>query len=178
MIFGNAVAIGPILPVDIPALYRWADDAETAALNESYRPPNWRAQEEFWSNTAHDPTRIFFAIRAIGAPEIIGYIQIMNIEPIHRSASIGIRIGEASNRGKGYGREALQLGVDYCWRQLNLSRITLSVFAGNDAAIALYEAAGFVREGLLRRALFIDGAWVDLVPMARCQPERDAPAPA
>ncbi|WBO20901.1 GNAT family N-acetyltransferase [Sphingomonas abietis] len=178
MIFGRSVVIGPTLPVDVPALYRWADDAETAALNETYRPPNWRAQEDFWSNAANDPSRVFFAIRATGAADIVGYIQIMKIDPIHRSASIGIRIGERADRGRGLGREALEMGIAYCWRQLNLSRISLSVFAHNDAAIALYTGMGFEREGVLRRALFIDGAWVDLVLMALCHPERGPHAPA
>lgn len=172
MIFGQSVAIGPILPVDIPSLYRWSDDVEAAVLNEPYRPLNWRTQEDFWLNTANDPSRIFFAIRLLGAPEIIGYLQIRHIEPIHRSASIGIRLGEAANRRKGYGREALALGIDYAWRQLNLSRMALSVFAHNEPAIALYAAMGFEREGLLRRALFIDGAWVDVALMALSKADR------
>jgi RimJ/RimL family protein N-acetyltransferase len=172
MIFGRSVTIGPILPIDIAALYRWADDAETAKLDEPYRPPNWRAQEDFWTNAAADPTRVFFAIRALVAPEIVGYLQIRQIEPIHRSASIGLRIGDAVNRRKGWGREALAMGVAYCWRQLNLSRVTLTVYAHNAPAIALYTAMGFEQEGRLRRALFIDGAWVDVILMALSQPDR------
>lgn len=172
MILGLSVSIGPILPVDIPALFGWADDAEAARLDETYRPPNWQAQEAFWTNAAGDPSRVFFAIRTRPAPDIVGYLQIRQIEAIHRSASIGLRIGDAANRRQGYGREALELGIAYCWRQLNLTRLALTVYAHNAPALALYEAIGFEREGLLRRALFIDGGWIDVVPMALLHPDR------
>jgi RimJ/RimL family protein N-acetyltransferase len=172
MIFGTSIAIGPILPVDLAALYRWSDDAETTLCNEPYRPVNWQAHEQFWTNAANDPTRIFFAIRTRKAPEIIGFVQIVRIDAIHRSASIGLRIGDAADRRKGYGREAMDLAITYCWRQLNLSRIALTAFAHNEAAIALYAAMGFEREGMLRRAVFIDGVWVDVVLMALSRPDR------
>ena len=175
MIFGTLVALGPILPVDVPSLFKWSDDVADARLNEPYRPLNWHRQEAFWLNADADPARVFFAIRARSGPDIIGYVQIRDIHPIHRSATIGIRIGEPAERGRGRGREALGLAIRYCWDQLNLSRLTLGVFASNERAIALYRAAGFREEGLMARALFIDGAWVDLVMMALSHPSRSDP---
>jgi RimJ/RimL family protein N-acetyltransferase len=172
MIFGKTVALGPILPVDIVRLFEWSDDAEAARLNEPYRPLNWQRQEAFWLNPEGDSSRVSFAIRSRDQPEIIGYIQIRDIQPIHRSAMIGIRIGDAGQRGRGKGREALGLAIDYCWNQLNLTRLALTVFADNNRAIALYDALGFTREGVLERALFIDGKWVDLALMALLHPDR------
>jgi RimJ/RimL family protein N-acetyltransferase len=172
MMFGTTVALGPILPVDIPSLFRWSDDVADARLNEPYRPLNWHRQEAYWMNAEGDPSRSFFAIRALGAPDIIGYVQIRDIHPIHRSAIIGLRIGEAAARGQGSGREALQLAIRYCWHHLNLTRLALTVFARNDRAIALYRAAGFRQEGVMARALFIDGNWIDLMAMALLHPDR------
>jgi RimJ/RimL family protein N-acetyltransferase len=40
------------------------------------------------------------------------------------------------------------------------------VFAGNGPAIAVYEKCGFVREGVLRAAAFVDGHREDVVVMA------------
>jgi len=172
MIFGRAIALGPILPVDIPRLFQWGDDIEDARLNEPYRPANWQRQEAFWLNAEGDPSRVFFAIRSRQGAEIIGFVQILNIQPIHRSAAIGIRIGDVAERGRGRGREALQLAIRYCWDHLNLTRLSLSVFAGNAPAIGLYAALGFAEEGRLARALFIDGQWIDVVTMALLHPAR------
>jgi ribosomal-protein-alanine N-acetyltransferase len=177
LLFGDTIALGPILPVDVPRLFQWADDAEDARLNEPYRPLNWHQQEGFWLNAERDPTRAFFAIRSREAGEIIGYVQISRIEPIHRSATIGIRIDRAE-RGKGKGREALRLAIDYCWNHLNLTRLTLSVFAGNETAIGLYATLGFREEGRLSAALFIAGNWIDVILMALHHPDRPAAAPA
>lgn len=182
MIFGTHVALGPILPLDMPELFRWADDVALARLSEPYYPKNWQLQEAFWTNAQADKSRVFFAIRAkpaaaiigptIIGPTIIGYVQISGIDPIHRSADIGICIGDAAHRGQGMGREALELAITYCWNSLNLTRIALSVFSANQPAIDVYTKLGFEREGLLRQARFIDGEWVDRVLMARLHPTR------
>jgi RimJ/RimL family protein N-acetyltransferase len=97
-----------------------------------------------------------------------------NINAVHRSAELGIRIGDEKNRGQGHGKQALRLAVDFCWNHLNLNRVQLVVFKHNSRAIGAYSAAGFCKEGRLRKAAFIDGEWVDLILMAMCRPARKA----
>jgi RimJ/RimL family protein N-acetyltransferase len=172
MIIGKLVTLGPIIPADFPALFRWSDDLGAARVNEAYRPSVWRNEEEFWFNVGRDNSKVFFAIRVLGSPAITGYVQIFNIDAVHRSAQVGVRIGDGADRSKGYGTEAMALAVDYCWNHLNLSRIGLTVFETNERAIKLYLALGFEQEGLLRRAVFIDGRWVDLVLMSLLHPSR------
>lgn len=113
-----------------------------------------------------------FAICRRNETAIIGYLFIQNISSVHRSADIGIRIGEEKNRGHGYGKEALMMALDYCWRHLNLNRIGLIVFRNNQRAINIYKAAGFRIEGRLKKLFFIDGAWVDVLLMAAFRPSR------
>ena len=166
MISGRQVAIGPILPEDLVRLFVWGDDPDIARLNEPYLPKNLDRERDFWLNPAGDPRRVFLAVRRVGRAEIAGYVQITGIEPIHRSASLGILIGKAEDRGRGLGREAMELAIAFCRDHLNLSRLSLAVHADNGAAIALYEKLGFATEGLLEKAQFIAGRWVDLRLMA------------
>jgi len=165
MLQGEKVILGPIVPTDFPALFRWGDDLDAARLNEPYRPPTWRNQEDLWFNVGRDPSRVFFAIRKIGVESIIGYVQVTNIDSVHRSATLGMRIGESGDRSQGYGRDALHLAIHYCWNHLNLTRIQLGVYGTNERAINLYLRFGFEVEGRLRKALFIDGQWIDFVLM-------------
>jgi hypothetical protein len=47
------------------------------------------------------------------------------------------------------------------------------VFGHNTRATRVYMAAWFEREGLLRRAAFVSGEWVDLAIMAVLRPARE-----
>lgn len=51
-------------------------------------------------------------------------------------------------------------------KKADLVRVELSVHADNPQAIGLYEKAGFVREGVQRRSVLIDGRFIDTVNMA------------
>ena len=73
-----------------------------------------------------------------------------------------IRLGEAEERGHGYGTEAVRLLLDFAFKDLNLHRVYLRVFVTNEAALRVYEKVGFVREGVLREAAYIDGKYVDV----------------
>jgi L-phenylalanine/L-methionine N-acetyltransferase len=54
---------------------------------------------------------------------------------------------------------------------LNLQRVELSVFTGNERAVALYARFGFQIEGLQRGFAFQDGRFVDFHLMARLHPQ-------
>lgn len=170
MLIGQHITLGPLVPEDFGPIFCWANDAASARLDFAYRPVDMMAHQQWWDGIGKDPSRVVFAIRKLDAPVIIGYVQITNINPTHRSAEIGIRIGAEHNRNQGFGREALRLGVDFGWNHLNLNRIHLIVFKHNHRAISAYRAAGFKKEGVLRKAAFIGGDWVDLVPMAMLRP--------
>ena len=172
MFTGSKVTIGPMLPADGPAMFRWFNDAEAAALDLAYRPTDWITFKNWAEALAKDSSRVLFLIRRIGQNSSIGFVGITNIQPVHRSAELGVRIGEPHDRGQGYGQEATRLALDYCWKHLNLNRVALSTLATNERAIRAFSAAGFEREGVARRAAFIDGRWHDLVIMAMLRPDQ------
>lgn len=70
-------------------------------------------------------------------------------------------------RGRGVGRALLKSMVDLSDRWLQLMRLQLYVWDGNDTAIRLYKNFGFEVEGRLRRFVFVDGAYRDALIMAR-----------
>jgi [ribosomal protein S5]-alanine N-acetyltransferase len=166
MLIGAKVTIGPFVPEDYGSMYCWANDITAARLDGAFRPVNLIEVVRQFENAGKDPSRVMFAIRKRTDTAIIGFLYIQNISAVHRSADIGIRIGEEKNRSDGYGTEALTMALDYCWRHLNLNRVGLTVFRNNPRAIGAYKAAGFRVEGRLKKFFFIDGAWVDVLLMA------------
>jgi RimJ/RimL family protein N-acetyltransferase len=166
MFIGSQVTLGAFVPDDYVAMYCWANDVVAARLDGAFRPANLKDVVTQCDTAAKDPSRVMLAVRLRGDPKLIGYVAIQNISAVHRSADIGIRIGEEKYRGRGYGKQALRIALDYCWDHLNLERVGLVVFRHNARAINAYQAVGFKKEGLLKRLLYVDGRWVDVVLMA------------
>ena len=96
----------------------------------------------------------------------LGSVYIRDIDRGHNKAEYGIFIGEDDARGRGVGTAAAKLMLRYCFTEEGLHRIYLRVFATNLQAIRSYEKAGFVREGILRDDVRIDGEYRDIQWMA------------
>jgi RimJ/RimL family protein N-acetyltransferase len=159
------IRLGPLSDADSETLWRWINDREQVLFNAPYRPVHEAAHREWFGSALKRPDAAIFAIRTIEESRLIGVCQLHSIHPVHRSAELQIRIGDEAWRGKGCGREAVQLLLTTGFHDLNLHRIYLHVLVGNSVAVRLYEKLGFVREGLLREAAHIDGRYQDLLVM-------------
>jgi RimJ/RimL family protein N-acetyltransferase len=166
MLLGRRITLGPVIPADFPSMFCWANDVDAARFDLAYRPVDFVQHAQWCESIGKDPSLVVFAIRRLDDPSIAGFVRIFNINPVHRSAEFGIRIGAEAHRGQGLGKEATALALSFCWNHLNLNRVQLIGFAHNARALRAYAASGFEREGLLRQAAFINGEWVDLVVMA------------
>ena len=69
------------------------------------------------------------------------------------------------HQGRGVGRALVEAAVDAA-RERGARRLTLRVLAENAPARRLYQACGFVVEGVLRGEFLLDGRYVDDVLMA------------
>ncbi len=165
MIEGKLVNLAPLRAADRDALLDWINDRSTVTWNAAYRPVDEVAHEGWFEAVQQRSDMVIFGIRTAADDRLVGTCQLHSISPVHRSAELQIRLGEAASRGQGLGGEAVRLLVEFGFRDLNLERIYLHVFESNAPALAAYEKVGFRREGLARRAAFVDGAWRDVVLM-------------
>ncbi|WP_399457241.1 GNAT family N-acetyltransferase [Virgibacillus dokdonensis] len=101
----------------------------------------------------------------------IGITSLIHIDQKNRNAECIIDIGEKDYWGRGVGKEALKLLLDYAFLELNFHRVSLRVFSFNERAIQLYRKLGFKQEGVSRQALFRNGNWHDMIHMAILQQE-------
>ena len=97
--------------------------------------------------------------------KFIGITGLHNIDWIARSAEWGIMLDE-SVWGKKLGQEIAARILKWAFDDLNLMRVQLRVHAENVAGIKCYERAGFVKEGVLRRAVYTDGIVSDMIIMS------------
>jgi RimJ/RimL family protein N-acetyltransferase len=162
MLIGSKVCLGPLFRDDSRAIFNWRNTLELMHLDGVYRPLSQNCFDEWFESIGRDPTRVLFSIRNYGQLDLMGYLQITAIHPIFHSAEIGLLIGDPGNRGRGYGQESLRLAVDFCWKELNLQRLSLTLIGENAAALQAYRRVGFEVEGVMRRASYRDGSFQDV----------------
>ena len=93
--------------------------------------------------------------------KLVGYLQAIGrtARRIRHVVSINVAILREYT-GQGIG--GLLFGALEEWaRQAGVKRLDLSVMLNNEPAQKLYERLGFVREGVKRGSMFVDGEYID-----------------
>jgi len=117
-----------------------------------------------------------FAIEAIDQPtgKFIGQCALFQFDHTAQTCMLGITIGDKAYWGRGYGRDAVRVLLDYAFRLRNLRRVCLSVNGNNERGMRAYHACGFIEEGRLRAHVWSNGAYIDLVYMGILRDEWQA----
>jgi ribosomal-protein-alanine N-acetyltransferase len=84
----------------------------------------------------------------------------------HERAEVGYWLVPAA-RGRGAGRAAVSLLVEWAFDRLRLARIEITTTPDNTAARALAASLGFVEEGVMTSRNLERGRRVDVVLLAR-----------
>lgn len=162
---GEKVRLTAVTSNDLPAITRWWDDADFLRLYNTApaAPRNEDQLSRRFDLSSTSPDVFLFAVRLIADDTFIGLIELDGIDWSNRTTFVSIGIGEATHRGRGYGRDAMKLALNFAFNELNLHRVCLTVFSYNAAAIALYDRLGFTREGVYREHLERDGRRHDML---------------
>ena len=167
MLRGEKVTLRAVSRDDLPRLLDFYNDVEVelAGGGDPPQPTTLeRLQRDFDREAAEPPRdKTDFAIEADG--NLIGHCGLFHIDETARHGELGISIGDKDNWGRGYGREAISLLLDYAFRLRNLRRVWLEVHASNERAIRAYRSCGFVEEGRMREHIWLDGRYLDNVLM-------------
>jgi len=152
------------------------DAGALVALAEAVasEPAGWLISDGVW-RTPGEERRFLRALRrysdaAVFVAElpdgIVGRLSLgRDPHPASRHvADLGLMVA-ADHRRRGIGRALLEQAVDWA-RGSGIRKLELHVFPYNEAAIALYEAFGFRREGLRRGHYRRGEEYVDAILMA------------
>ncbi|MTW11771.1 GNAT family N-acetyltransferase [Pseudoduganella eburnea] len=142
--------------------YEHEPDAFTSEPDErAGLPLSW------WEQRIKSPHTVAFGAFAGG--ELVGCVALeFSTRPKtrHKAHLIGMYVLDAW-RGKGLGRQLVELALGYASQRSGIEVVTLTVTEGNAAAIALYEAAGFHSFGVEPMAMRTPDAYKAKVHMWR-----------
>jgi RimJ/RimL family protein N-acetyltransferase len=161
---GPHLSLRPLEQGDLETSRAWVNDRETARGLLRVLPVSQLEQQAWYESISRDPTRMVWAVQA--GPVHVGNCGLYHIDFLHRRAEAWFLIGDHSRRGQGLGREMASLLLEYAFRDLGLNKVYLHVGADNARARGLYEALGFVCEGVLRQEYFIAGDFRDVLRLS------------
>ena len=98
--------------------------------------------EEFLAENLLSRDRIFFRVIENETGKHIGNFLFKEINLKVKECGLGLLIGDASCRGKGYGQEATQVALIFAATILDISRIVFEVVLENRPAVNMYIALG------------------------------------
>jgi RimJ/RimL family protein N-acetyltransferase len=101
-----------------------------------------------------------FSIVELSSGDLAGSCGLWGLDVHNRSGHVGIELRPAF-RGRGLGRDAVRVVCRYGFAILGLRRMQLETLADNHAMIAVAEHLGFTREGTMRQASWVNGAFLD-----------------
>jgi len=81
------------------------------------------------------------------------------------TATVGVGVLQA-HTGNGLGRKLME-GLEFFAQQAGLHRLELTVMSDNERAQRLYESMNYKTEGVRIHSLYIEGAYVDEIVMAK-----------
>ena len=164
---GRQVTLRPRTFADIPLFVRWYNDPDVRHwLHMSEAPEQtYEAERVRFETSSRDNSRMNWIIQTLDGAAI-GNVGLLGIDPVHGRAELGISIGEREYWGLGYGTEAIQLLLGFCFRELDLRRIELITDIDNERGIRCYEKCGFKTEGTLRAHRLRYGQPLDMLQMA------------
>lgn len=167
---GKLVRLSAFDPEEMSKAFpRWNRNSEYfRLLNSSGQPmqsakstAKWMEKEVEEMSTAS----YFFSIRTLAEDKLIGHLNLDVVDWPGRDAFVGLGIGETDYWNKGYGTDVMNVLLRFAFTEVNLRRVTLSVFEYNPRAVRSYEKAGFCHEGRTRKVLNKEGKRWDVLYM-------------
>jgi RimJ/RimL family protein N-acetyltransferase len=177
MLRGNAAGLRARLDSDVAILHsELYDDVITRSRADSrpWRPIPLAASPYQVSEPTGDAA--FFSVVELASGELAGEALLWGIDLHNRVAHIGISL-RAVMRGRGLGTDAVRVLCHYGFAIRGLHRLQAETLADNTAMLTAAAAAGFVREGVLRRSAWLDGDFADEVVLGLLSTEWNASRP-
>jgi RimJ/RimL family protein N-acetyltransferase len=170
MLKGLRVTLRAIERDDLARFQELSQQVELSLLaNDNWEPCSLARTERDFEKRLDDHR---FAI--VVDRRVIGGCGLHSSNRYSGTTSFGIAILDPESLGQGYGREAVELLLDYAFRIQNWRRVSIQMLANNERAIRCYRACGFVTEGQLREECYSNGRYVDMMVMGLLRSEWDA----
>lgn len=163
----NRIYLRALEPEDYKITYTWRQDSTYQKGVESMKRYVSMNTEKRWIDDVivkHEKGQeVRLGIVLKESDELIGMVFLKNINYINKSAKSGSIIGVDDKRGKGIIGEARYELFKYAFYELGLERIYTHIVEYNVRSIKSGEKFGYVKEGVLRNAVYKEGKFHNVI---------------
>lgn len=157
---GEKVLLRAIELSDADILRDMINDEEIERMMWGYSFPVAKHQQVRWIENLSGEKSTFRAMIDVDGVTV-GTAILSDIDMRSGTAEIHIKLAKASERGKGYGTDAVSALLRYAFNELRLNCIYCRVKEDNIASQKMFEKCGFVKEGCLRARVYRQGRYYD-----------------
>lgn len=137
------ITLRKLEPSDLPFLYQWENDASSWPDGSIHNPLSQQDLRDYIASTTGDiyaDRQLRLIIEEDGAT--VGCIDLFDFDVRNRKAALGMYVAPDA-RGRGVGRQALQLMEEYAFGQLQLRLLYAIIATDNAPCSRLYRQAGY-----------------------------------
>ena len=172
LIKGKKVLLRAIEFGDAEVLQQMINDEEIEKMIMGYSFPIAQHQQIRWIENLVNEKNVFRAIIDVNGVAI-GTVILSDIDMKNGTAEVHVKLAQSSERGKGYGTDAVLTVLSYAFNELRLNCVCCRVKEDNIASRKMFEKCGFVQEGRLRSRVYKDGKYYDFFEYSILRCEHD-----
>lgn len=162
---GDLVRLRAIEAASWEVFYEWNFDTDGARQLYEIPFPSSRERVQAWvQSTAKDDNKgedFNFQIERLDG-EMVGTITTHHCNPRCGTFMYGIAI-LPHHRRQGYASEAVRLVLRYYFQERRYQKVNVEVYGFNESSMRMHEGLGFTLEGQLRRMIYTQGKYHDIL---------------
>lgn len=112
--------------------------------------------------SAREDNPKYFPLVAFDESGIVGFFTVRTPGEDDKKVRFGYVIVDPSKRGKGYGKQMLELGLKFVFDIYGAEEVGLGVFDNNLQAYHCYKSVGFSENGIRKEYNICDENWTDI----------------
>jgi len=148
---GKNIYLRALEPEDLEFVYAIENDEAIWEVSNTQTPYSKFLIRQYLENAHQDiyeAKQLRLAICKNDSDTAIGLIDLFDFDPRNKRAGIGIVIQNQQERNQGFGKEALQLLIDFSFNQLQVHQLFANIGVDNESSLNLFATFGFQRIGI------------------------------
>lgn len=167
MLNNGQIRLRALATNDAELLVKWRFAEQNYDYFYEYRPVSVEQNADWIKSAVTKNSEINFIAEDVKTHTPFGMIALVDIDMRNQKCEMGrVLIGEEKDRKAGYGKQMIDLLLEYAFYHLNLRKVYCEVFADNTRAVNFYKKIGFEQDGIFKDHIYKSGAFKDVLHMS------------